>query len=161
MTSNRLDALRALAAGVAVDRTLEVVEGPAGCGWSIDTHTGRIQVDPNDLERLPETEVLGLVCHEAAHAAMTRYPWLVRLSQRFLTAGCSTREVITWRFSGLERRAAQMAVLSLSVPQLVKTISSGVAPIRPATWARASLRAWPTPPPKACMLEGLPYCSLK
>ncbi|MCB9679168.1 MAG: hypothetical protein H6737_28960 [Alphaproteobacteria bacterium] len=77
MSTERLDALRALAAGVAVDRSLEVVEGPPGCGWSIDTHTGRIQVDPRDLQTLPDTEIHGLVCHEAAHAAMTRYPWLV------------------------------------------------------------------------------------
>ncbi|MEZ4317366.1 MAG: hypothetical protein R3F61_07670 [Myxococcota bacterium] len=77
MNADRLDALRALAAGVAVNRGLEVVEGPPGCGWSIDTHTGRIQVDPADLDTLPDTEIHGLVCHEAAHAAMTRYPWLV------------------------------------------------------------------------------------
>jgi hypothetical protein len=72
-----VEALRALAAGVAVNRALEVATGPPGCGWCIDTHTGRIQVDPDDLEALPAEEIYGLTCHEAAHAALTRYPWLV------------------------------------------------------------------------------------
>jgi hypothetical protein len=72
-----LEALRALAAGVAVDRALEVVAGPPGCGWSIQTHTGRIQVDPVDLATLPADQLHGLTCHEAAHAALTRYPWLI------------------------------------------------------------------------------------
>ncbi len=71
------EALRALAAGVAIDRSLEVFVGPSGCGWCIDTHTGRIQVDPDDLAHLPDEQLYGLICHEAAHAAMTRYPWLV------------------------------------------------------------------------------------
>lgn len=77
-----LESLRALAAGVAMDRDLEVVAGRPGCGWSILTHTGRIQVDPDDLEQLPDEEIFGLTCHEASHAAVTRYPWL--LPQRLL-----------------------------------------------------------------------------
>jgi len=77
MTTDRLEALRALATGVAVDRSLTVVEGLPGCGWSIDTSSGTIQVDPDDLESLPEVEIHGLLCHEATHAALTRYPWLV------------------------------------------------------------------------------------
>lgn len=77
MTRPTLSSLQALAAGIALDRTLEVHAGREGCGWSIDTHTGRIQVDPTDLETLPEIEIHGLIGHEAAHAAVTRYPWLV------------------------------------------------------------------------------------
>ena len=52
-----------------------------------------------------------------------------------------------------------MAVLSLSVPQLVKMISSGSQPSRPATRCAALRYLLPTWPPKVCMLEGLPYIS--
>ena len=55
-------------------------------------------------------------------------------------AGCSTRVVTIWRLPGLVARAERMAVLSLSVPQLVKMISSGPAPSRAATCSRACLR---------------------
>ena len=49
-----------------------------------------------------------------------------------------------------------MAVESLSVPQLVKMISSGSAPSSSAMDSLASLIALPTWPPKICMEEGLP-----
>ena len=49
-----------------------------------------------------------------------------------------------------------MAVESLSVPQLVNTISSGAAPSRSATCSLARATARPTWPPKVCMEEGLP-----
>ncbi len=52
--------------------------------------------------------------------------------------------------------ALRIAAQSLSVPQLVKTISSGSAPSSAATWSRARARSCATSPPKACMLEGLP-----
>lgn len=71
------DELQALARAVALDRRLEVVTGPPGCGWSLQPARGRIQCDPSDLATEHPDEVRGLVCHEAAHAAVTRYPWLV------------------------------------------------------------------------------------
>ncbi|MCB9669724.1 MAG: hypothetical protein H6734_09670 [Alphaproteobacteria bacterium] len=72
-----LQSLRALAAGVALDAGLDVVTGEPGSGWAIDPRSGTIHVDPNDLATLPEAELHGLLCHEAAHAAVTRYLWLV------------------------------------------------------------------------------------
>ncbi len=47
-------------------------------------------------------------------------------------------------------------MLSASVPLAVKTISDGVAPIRRATWARASSRAARACWPYQCRLDGLP-----
>jgi hypothetical protein len=53
------------------------------------------------------------------------------------------------------------AVLSLSVPQEVNTISSGTAFKRFAICSLALLICLPTCPPKLCMLEAFPYISLK
>jgi len=72
-----IDELRALARAVALDVQLDVVEGTRGGGWSLQPHTRRILADPRDLEEEHPDDVRGLVCHEAAHAAVTRYPWLV------------------------------------------------------------------------------------
>ncbi len=50
-----------------------------------------------------------------------------------------------------------MAVESLSVPQLVKMISSGItAEQRGDLLPRLGQAALPTCPPKVCMLDGLP-----
>ena len=52
-------------------------------------------------------------------------------------------------------------MLSDSLPQLVKTISEGSAWMSAATFARAvSSSSW-TAPPNTCMLEALPYRSVK
>lgn len=72
--------LEALARGVALHPTLRLRDGEPGGGWAIDPVAGCIYADPTDREDLPEGEVYGLVCHEAAHAAVTRYPWLVPAS---------------------------------------------------------------------------------
>lgn len=72
-----VDELRALARGVALDADLEVSIGDPGSGWFIDPKTGMINVDGGDLERGPPDDVRGLICHEAAHAAVTRYLHLV------------------------------------------------------------------------------------
>jgi hypothetical protein len=68
---------------------------------------------------------------------VTSKPRPARFWQKLSTAGCSTRVVTMWRLLGKQRRALMRAVLSLSVPQEVKMISSGEAPSRSATWARA------------------------
>lgn len=69
--------LEALARGVAQRPRLTVRDGEPGAGWSIDPVRERIHADPRDRATLPAAEVHGLVCHEAAHAGVTRYPWLV------------------------------------------------------------------------------------
>lgn len=71
------ETLRALAVAVAMDPRLRVEEGPEGRGWAMDPRAHVLYVDPDDRRTLPREEVLGLVCHEAGHAAITRYPWLV------------------------------------------------------------------------------------
>ena len=71
------ETLRALATGVALDASLQVRDGEPGGGWAIDPTSNCIFVDPLDRERLPPEQVWGLTCHEAAHAAVTRYLWLV------------------------------------------------------------------------------------
>ena len=55
---------------------------------------------------------------------VTSYPWLSKKAIGFKTASCSIAVVIMCRPSFLRRKAVcMMAVLSLSVPPLVKTIS--------------------------------------
>lgn len=72
-----LDRLRGLARAVAFDGRLDVVLGERGSGWSLDARSGRIHVDPDDLEGAHPDDVRSLVCHEAAHWAVTRYPSLL------------------------------------------------------------------------------------
>lgn len=72
-----LDELLAIARAVAIDDSLEVIAGKRGGGWFIDLRTGIIHCDAADLERQAADDSRGLVCHEAAHAAVTRYPWIV------------------------------------------------------------------------------------
>lgn len=72
-----VEELRALARAVALDGDLEVLVGAPGSGWFIEAKTGRINVDEADLFRGPADDVRGLACHEAAHAAVTRYLHLV------------------------------------------------------------------------------------
>ena len=64
-----------------------------------------------------------------------------------MMAECSTC-VVTMCFLPVVCSADQMAALSLSVPQLVKMISLGVAPTSAATFSRASLRCPSTRLPK-------------
>ncbi len=71
--------LRALARAVALDGGLEIELGQPGSGWFINPQTGVINVDRGDLENQPADDVRGLICHEAAHAAVTRYLHLVPL----------------------------------------------------------------------------------
>lgn len=71
------ESLRLLATAVTQDPTLRLEDGPPGGGWAIDPRAGVLYLDPDDLDRLSEAELHGLVCHEAAHATVTRYPWLV------------------------------------------------------------------------------------
>lgn len=68
-----LGELRALARAVAVDGSLDVVLGEPGSGWFISAETGIINVDAADATRRHPDDVRGLICHEAAHAATTRY----------------------------------------------------------------------------------------
>lgn len=72
-----IDELRALARAVALDGDLEVHVGDPGSGWHIQPSTGIINVDGADVVRGPADDVRGLVCHEAAHAAVTRYLHIV------------------------------------------------------------------------------------
>ena len=81
---------------------------------------------------------------------------------RFRTAGCSTAVVTIWRFLGDVAKADLMAVLSLSLPQLVNTISLlSLAPMRPATCSRADSICFDTRPPNVCMLDGFPHMSVR
>ena len=72
-----IDELRALARAVALDASLRVELGEPGSGWSLEPATGIIRCDPHDIATHHPDEARGLVCHEAAHAAVTRYPHLV------------------------------------------------------------------------------------
>ena len=72
-----VDELRALARAVALDADLEVSVGEPGSGWFIHPSSGTINVDGQDLANEHPDDVRGLVCHEAAHAAVTRYLHLV------------------------------------------------------------------------------------
>jgi hypothetical protein len=76
-TGVSIDELRALARAIALDGDLEVHVGADGSGWFIRPDTGVIHVDGGDLARSPPDDVRGLICHEAAHAAVTRYLHLV------------------------------------------------------------------------------------
>lgn len=68
-----LEELCALARAVALDGSLDVEAGDPGSGWFIRTDTGLINADGHDLKHVHENELRGLICHEAAHAACTRY----------------------------------------------------------------------------------------
>src|SRR4051812_39984570 len=81
--------------------------------------------------------------------------------QYLIFAECLTAVVTTCRFLGWVRSALWMAVLLLSVPQLVKTISRGSAPIRAATFSRAKSTALIRSCPKEYALEGFPHFSVK
>lgn len=72
-----VEELTALARAIALDASLEVVVGEPGGGWFINPATGIIHVDGGDLASAPPDDVRGLICHEAAHAAVTRYLTLV------------------------------------------------------------------------------------
>ncbi len=76
-SSPSLVVLGGLARAVAFDDRLRVVEGDAGRGWSVDSRSGCIRCDPDDLQHAHADDVRSLVCHEAAHWAVTRYPVLV------------------------------------------------------------------------------------
>jgi hypothetical protein len=77
-----------------------------------------------------------------------------------MTAGCSTAEVIMC-FPAFPFRYAipLIARLSLSVPELVNTISSGWHPKNAAIPCRASSTAFRTPRPAQWMLDGFPNIS--
>lgn len=68
--------LLALLPGLVPGADLRLAIGRPGEGWSYAARSDTITLDPDDLQR-DELEVLGLLQHEAAHAAITRYPWLV------------------------------------------------------------------------------------
>jgi len=76
-SSPSLVVLGGLARAVAFDDRLRVVEGDPGRGWSLDSRSGCIRCDPDDLQQAHADDVRSLVCHEAAHWAVTRYPVLV------------------------------------------------------------------------------------
>lgn len=72
-----VDELTALVRAVAMDPDLQVVVGPKGSGWFITPSLGRVSVDADDLVHQHPDDLRGLACHEAAHAAVTRYLSLV------------------------------------------------------------------------------------
>lgn len=72
-----VDELTALIRAVALDPGLEVVLGEPGSGWAITPALARVRVDEADLLRQHPDDLRGLACHEAAHAAVTRYHDLV------------------------------------------------------------------------------------
>ncbi|TNE87885.1 MAG: hypothetical protein EP330_16435 [Deltaproteobacteria bacterium] len=72
-----VEELTALARAIALDAGLEIQVGQPGSGWFINPKTGIINVDGGDLAKEDPDDVRGLICHEAAHAAVTRYLTLV------------------------------------------------------------------------------------
>ena len=94
-------------------------------------------------------------------SSISRRPASLRYRHGPRTAGCSTRVVMTFRGRPAPSTPPRIAVLSLSVPQLVKMISDGSALMSAATCSRAFSICRFTPPPNACMLDGLPHNSLK
>lgn len=68
-----VEELCSLSRAVALDATLDVEVGPPHSGWFIQPHNGLINADGHDMVSVHEDELRGLVCHEAAHAACTRY----------------------------------------------------------------------------------------
>ena len=72
-----LQELQALARAVALDGRVVVRPGVPGAGWFWRPREGVVDADPLDLRLGPPDLVRGLVCHEAAHAAVTRYLTLV------------------------------------------------------------------------------------
>ena len=89
--------------------------------------------------------------------SVTRYPRWRDARTSPLTAGCSTRLVTTCRLPSWVARAERIAALSLSVPQLVKMISSGIGPDQ-RRHLLAGLPDCSSPPGRRrmCMLEGFP-----
>ena len=71
---------------------------------------------------------------------VSSHPWRASQRQVSMTDGCSTALVTTRRRGDLPRaaHAPWIARLFDSVPPLVKTISSGAAPIKAAICARAA-----------------------
>ena len=91
----------------------------------------------------------------------TRKPRSSSALQGWSTAGCSTALVMTVVAGPSASATPKIALLSLSLPQLVKTISPGSQRRSAATFARAaSMSAW-TRPPNSYMLEALPQRSVK
>ena len=88
-------------------------------------------------------------------------------SQGCKVAGCSTALVMMCASlaqrpkmpRSLAKTAPLRAWLLASLPPPVKTISSGLAPSKPATCWRAWSTAWWAVRPKTWLLEGLPKCS--
>lgn len=106
-----IDELCALARAVALDGDLDVQVGAPGSGWFIRTETGVINIDGDDVERAHPDDVRGLICHEAAHAAVTRYLHIVpkdRLRQPGMASllnsleDCRIEEWLAVRFPGTE-----------------------------------------------------------
>ncbi|MFT7519809.1 MAG: hypothetical protein ACI9MC_001953 [Kiritimatiellia bacterium] len=105
-----LDELQALARAVAMDERLRVVHGEPGAGWRIRADTGHIEADPLDLLDKSAEYTFGLAVHEAAHASITRYPYLLRKGDmhapgaRSLLNALEDCRIETWmlaRFSGV------------------------------------------------------------
>jgi len=91
---------------------------------------------------------------------VTSNPWLSRARQLLTTAGCSARVVMMWFPRSCRAAATPLtAMLSASVPQEVKTTSTGSQLRRSATFSRAFSTAPLTLLPAQWMLEGLPYRS--
>ena len=98
--------------------------------------------------------------NESTGAKVTSHPVRIRARAVSMTAGCSTALTIRWAGSNRCRNPVR-AMLSDSVPPLVKTISLSAAPRAPATWARARSTASRPSRPSAWISDGLPYRSTK
>jgi hypothetical protein len=68
-----LKELHALARWVASDPSVGLRVVPRSLGWFYERRANCIWVDEDDLMGSPPNVVRGLVCHEAAHAAISRY----------------------------------------------------------------------------------------
>ncbi|MCO4746372.1 MAG: hypothetical protein KC912_16365 [Proteobacteria bacterium] len=106
-----VEELTALARAIALDAGLDVQVGKPGSGWFITPKTGIINVDGGDLTNEAADDVRGLICHEAAHAAVTRYLTLVpekTLKQPGIASlmnsleDCRIEDWIVARFPGAE-----------------------------------------------------------
>ncbi|MFO1437593.1 MAG: VWA domain-containing protein [Verrucomicrobiaceae bacterium] len=73
-----LNEFEGLAGLVSCQNGLSVVVGKShDCSWSFNWKTGQITVNPADLAIRPRDFLLGLVVHEAGHAALTRFQHIV------------------------------------------------------------------------------------
>lgn len=104
-----LSELQSLAALASSEPEISVIRGEPGCPWSFNWDRRVITANPEDLELRPPDYCRGLILHEAAHAAITRYnrivpaEWLPRLHLLLNTIeDCRIETWLQLRFEGCQ-----------------------------------------------------------